>query len=355
MKKILFSFIILLTSFFGYSQSGAALNFDGINDYVALPNINGPFNVSASHVKTFQVWFKNTSNQGQHVRIFSTGTANWTTGIWFGYAQGSSFLRFELSDGVFPSGTAITGTTSIRGDNQWHQASGVINGSVAILYLDGVSEGTVNISSEGAMNPAGGVHIGNSYDNEVASYYQGNVDELRVWDKVLCQPEIMATMNCELTGSEAGLVAYYQFNQGIAGGNNTGVNSLPDLTSNSNNGVLTNMTLNGTSSNWISPGGVSTGSACVPSSPCQTNNINSLSSGNEIKILSVGKQYELVSELNNINEVTIYDLTGKLISKSTNLNQNSFSFDLNSYSQEVFFVQVILKGNHTRTFKILNQ
>src|SRR6476620_12740488 len=122
MKKLFLTFLILFTSYFGFSQPGAALNFDGINDYVALPNVNAPFNVSVSHVKTFQVWFRNTTTQGSHVRIFSTGTANWTTGIWFGYASGSPFLRFELSDGILPSGIAITGTTNIRGDNQWHQA-----------------------------------------------------------------------------------------------------------------------------------------------------------------------------------------------------------------------------------------
>ncbi|MBP7809748.1 MAG: T9SS type A sorting domain-containing protein [Bacteroidia bacterium] len=349
---LLFSLLFLKT----FSQSGAALNFDGNNDYVTLPNVNTPFNVSASHIKTFQVWFKNTANQGDHVRIFSTGTSNWSPGIWFGYAQFSQFIRFELSDGLGVSGVAITGTTSIRGDNLWHQATGVINGSVAILYLDAILEGTVSISGEGAMNSAGSVHIGNSYDNELASYFQGSVDELRVWDKVLCQPEIMATMNCELTGSESGLVAYYKFNQGIASGNNTGVTSLPDLTINSNNGTLTNMNLTGATSNWVSPGGVTTGSICIPSNPCQSNNISALtSSETDLKLLSDGSQYILISDFNTINEVSIYDLSGKLIAKHFNLNQNLFSFDLNSYSKGVFFVKVKLEGNHIKTFKLLNQ
>jgi len=201
-KHLLFAFFGLL-SFFGFSQPGAALNFDGLNDYVNLPNSGAPFDVASNHMKTFQVWFKNTNTQGAHVRIFSTGTANWTTGIWFGYAAGSPYLRFELCDGITYPGVAVTGTTNIRGDNQWHQATGVISANVATLYLDAVYEGSVSISAIGAMNSAGAVHIGNSYNNEGSSYFQGNVDELRVWEKVLCQPEIMSTMNCELTGSEA--------------------------------------------------------------------------------------------------------------------------------------------------------
>ena len=40
--------------------------------------------------------------------------------------------------------------------------------------------------------------------------------------------EITNNMSSELTGSESGLVAYYNFNQGVAGGTNTGVTSLND-------------------------------------------------------------------------------------------------------------------------------
>ncbi len=355
MKKRLLALFFATLSFLGFSQPGAALNFDGLNDYVNLPNVNAPFDVSASHVKTFQVWFKNTSTQGSHVRIFSTGTANWTTGIWFGYASGSPFLRFELSDGILPSGIAITGTTNIRGDNQWHQATGVINGSVAILYLDAVMEGTVNISGEGAMNSAGSVHIGNSYDNEGLSNFRGDIDELRVWDKVLCQPEIMATMNCELTGSEFGLVAYYRFNQGMASANNSSVITLPDLTSNANNGTLVSFSLNGATSNWTTPGGVVSGFSCTPGSPCQTNAISTLTSNEkEITLSANSNQFEINSE-ENIIEVNVFDLTGKLILSGNDLYQHSFKCDLNSQTKGLYFIRAKLNNSKSKTFKVIVQ
>lgn len=358
MKKLLLSILVLTTSLCS-SQSGAALNFDGINDYVNLPNVGAPFNVTSAHIKTFQVWFKNTTNQGAHVRIFSTGTANWSTGIWFGYAQSSPYLRFELSDGVVPNGCAITGTTNIRGDNQWHQATGVINGSVAILYLDAVLEGTVNISSEGTMNSAGSVHIGNSYDNEGSSYFQGNIDELRVWEKVLCQQEIMTTMNCELTGSETGLVAYYKFNQGLAGGNNTGINTLPDLTSNSNTGVLTNMNLTTATSNWVSPGGVTSGSLCPVISPTvcsEQTGINSIGSENSsVKIINAQDHFEIISEGSLITEINVYDVTGRSILKDKTIQKNNFLIDLNSQSKGLYFIEVRLTKDQKKIFKVTNR
>ncbi|MBF4985034.1 T9SS type A sorting domain-containing protein [Nonlabens mediterrranea] len=44
-------------------------------------------------------------------------------------------------------------------------------------------------------------------------------------------------------------MAYYQFNEGMASANNSGLTTLPDLVSN-NDGTLTGFTLNGGTSNW---------------------------------------------------------------------------------------------------------
>lgn len=357
MKKILFLFCLIPRLIF--SQTGTALNFDGINDYVILSNTNNPYNVSVSHIKTFQVWFKNTSYQGSHVRIFSTGTANWTTGVWFGYASGSSYLRFELCDGISYPGLAITGTTAIRGDNQWHQATGIINGNIAILYLDAAYQGSVNISGLGAMNPAGPVHVGNSYNNESASYFQGNIDELRVWDRVLCQQEIMSTMNCELSGSESGLVAYYKFDNGIASGNNSGIINLPDYTINANNGTLTNFGLTGSSSNWVSPGGVITGSLCGVISPTicspQQTGINTLVADVEIKITSDNNQFNIISERHLIQSVNVFDLTGRLILENNNIKENSVQIELTNQHKGLYFIMVTLADSQRKTFKVLNK
>jgi len=58
-------------------------------------------------------------------------------------------------------------------------------------------------------------------------------------------------MNTELLGTETGLVAYYPFNQGIAGGNNTAITTVTDKTANALNGTLTNFSLSGATSNFV--------------------------------------------------------------------------------------------------------
>lgn len=82
-------------------------------------------------------------------------------------------------------------------------------------------------------------------------YFHGSIDELRVWNVARSTAEIQGVMNTELNGDESGLVAYYTFNQGVAGGDNTGMANLTDASSNVNNGTLKNFTLNGAASNWV--------------------------------------------------------------------------------------------------------
>src|SRR5204863_4469898 len=79
----------------------------------------------------------------------------------------------------------------------------------------------------------------------------GKIDEARVWAIALSQATIAANMNQQLCGGELGLRAYYQFNQGVDGGNNAGVTTLPDVSGNGNNGTLGNMALTGPTSNWV--------------------------------------------------------------------------------------------------------
>jgi hypothetical protein len=84
----------------------------------------------------------------------------------------------------------------------------------------------------------------------VDNNFSGSIDEVRFWNDVRTETEINALMNVPAVGDEAGLVAYYDFNQGVPAGNNAGVTTLLDRTG-SRNGTLTNVRLSGTTSNWV--------------------------------------------------------------------------------------------------------
>src|SRR5690606_1385879 len=71
-----------------------------------------------------------------------------------------------------------------------------------------------------------------------------------VWSTVRTQQQLRV----EMTGTcwdTTGLIASYDFNQGVAGGDNSGVTNLPDVSGGGFNGTLLGFALNGATSNWL--------------------------------------------------------------------------------------------------------
>ncbi|MCH7535191.1 MAG: S8 family serine peptidase, partial [Bacteroidetes bacterium] len=82
----------------------------------------------------------------------------------------------------------------------------------------------------------------------------GDLDEIRIWNDARSSSEILNFKDQCLTGNEADLIAYYDFEDG------TGSSILGDRTGNGNDGVLTNMDTN---TAWIPR----IGDACDPTPP----------------------------------------------------------------------------------------
>ncbi len=97
--------------------------------------------------------------------------------------------------------------------------------------------------------------------SNIGRYLNAAVDEVRVWNVSRTAAEIQHYMNCELSNptSQTGLVASYQFNQGVDGANNTALTTLTDSSATAYTATLNNFTLNGTTSNWLSGSSVVTG------------------------------------------------------------------------------------------------
>ena len=96
-----------------------------------------------------------------------------------------------------------------------------------------------------------------------------SLDDVRIWNTSRTIEQISSSKNCELQGNETGLVAYYNFNQGNSGANNTVITSLIKSVSGGANGTWTSFTLTGSSSNWLAGSPVTTGSI-IPGNPTVT-------------------------------------------------------------------------------------
>lgn len=109
-------------------------------------------------------------------------------------------------------------------DNIWHHVAFVYNGSTMKIYVDGTEDASVSWSN----NPA---YAGTTYfligalnnSGSVSSYWNGNIDELRVWNDERTSGEILANYLIELVGNESNLQGYWKFS-----------NNFTDETSNNN-------------------------------------------------------------------------------------------------------------------------
>jgi len=235
----------------------SALHFDGTNDYVSIPGTI----VDGAQQATFEGWFKIGSNAqydalfGKNnlyqMRINSPNTSLYFhfTNIFNDYAStppGSIPLNTYFHLAVVYDGTQPLNTNRVK------------------IYINGVAQTLGFTGSLPTTLPSGsGTPFTLMAENTGGRPIDGSVDELRIWNTARTCDQITQLRNCELTGSESGLVAYYKFNQGFADENNSTVTTLDDATTNNNDGTLSNtFALTGATSNWVTPGGVTTGTSC---------------------------------------------------------------------------------------------
>ncbi|PKP04242.1 MAG: hypothetical protein CVU11_05710 [Bacteroidetes bacterium HGW-Bacteroidetes-6] len=220
---------------------GSAVNFDGVDDYIVISNYS---EINMTNNYTLEAWIKPES-------FTSMG------GIISKYqSAGSNGYMFRLSDTAPYDGLTFDQMSTANGiltPGVWCHVAAVNDNGTRHLYLNGVEEPlsgtplTMNLNTDN-------LGIGVDYISN-PRFFDGDIDEVRVWDTVRTVCEIQNYMNTELTGHESGLVAYFNLNEGVPGANNTcqnktAINKVNELY----NGTLMNLTLTGDSSNWVLSG-----------------------------------------------------------------------------------------------------
>jgi hypothetical protein len=102
-------------------------------------------------------------------------------------------------------------------DGEWVHITWVHSGGTLSAYkngvlIDSVASGTTMQPNTGA-SPR--IQVGAVINNTNRNWsFQGEIDELRLYDIGLTQSDIQTTMFSELTGTESGLRAYYKMSDG---------------------------------------------------------------------------------------------------------------------------------------------
>ncbi|MFM6481320.1 MAG: Calx-beta domain-containing protein [Microcystis panniformis] len=204
-------------------QVSKGLSFDGVNDYV---NVGAKSSLKVSTAITIEAWINPTgtgsnpsgggiivNKEGEYeVARFSDGTIQWA---------------FANSN----PGWVWINTGYVAPLNQWTHIAVTYDLGLIKTYANGVLVHIYNGSGTiGENHPdLNDFRIGGRQGQ--SQFFQGSIDDVRVWNKARPQTEIQADLNRELTGKETSLIGYWNFN---AVNNNT----VQDLSINQNNGTV---------------------------------------------------------------------------------------------------------------------
>lgn len=334
---------LFITSAVMAQNPATHLNFDGTNDYVNCGNptalqISG--NAITLEAKVKFTTFAGHSDAGSIINKENNSPD-------YGYmlrAGGSGIVSFNLGNGswnelVTPSNTVSLGI--------WYHIAAVYDGTYMKIYVDGVEKASLVISNINFSSANQNMMIGSW--SHIGRFLNASIDEVRVWNIARTPSELQYAMNCELENPTtlSGLKAYYKFNQGVDGFDNTAITTLTDASVAASAATLNNFTLNGTVSNWLG------GSPVVSNATCAM-----LSSENVESDYSTLKVYPNPSsgvfqfQTQEATQLEVYDLMGKVI-LSKNVQTGAASFNLSEQAAGMYLLKIINSSGHTAVCTIV--
>lgn len=228
---------------------GHALNFAGGtngNDYVDLGT-----GIAASSIKTMECWVKFNTISGSQELISRS-----TIGQGIELLVYNNNLAFYCMSGNNTSYVTFSNANLVAG--RWYHIAASwdgVNKNSMKLYLDGQAVGNLTVlgtAASGVTNITESLKLGNWSEVGEPRYFNGAMDEVRIWNTERSQTQIQDNMYSPLSLPQTGLLAYYMFDNGAAtaNANNAGRNTVYDYSGNNQTGTITNFALNGTTSNW---------------------------------------------------------------------------------------------------------
>ncbi|MDW5289722.1 PKD-like domain-containing protein [Formosa sp. PL04] len=221
--------------------SGNDFDFNGTNTSVNFGNaynLVGPFSI--------EIWTKPNSTTGNQTILSKRSPSNATNGYDLTLTNGNT-VAFNWNNGKSIS-------TSGLSSNRWYHVAVTFNGSSYKLYVDGILKATKNNEIGPQINS--NLALLGAVQSSIlpTNYFNGWLDELRIWNKALSIDQIREMMNQEIQNNggkvrgsiipidiigeldwNSNLVGYYQMGSNIINGTLASANG-------ATSGVLRNMT-----------------------------------------------------------------------------------------------------------------
>ena len=166
---------------------GNALSFDGVNDWVTVADAPS---LDLTTGMTLEAWVFPTTSNGVRDIIIKEGSG---VDVYNLYARNGAG---RPESNVFIGGTNRAAQGTVLATDVWTHVAGTYDGATVRLFINGVQAASTAIV--GAISTSTGpLRIGG---NKLwGEFFQGRIDEIRIYNRALTQTEIQSDMNAPIS------------------------------------------------------------------------------------------------------------------------------------------------------------
>jgi len=140
---------------------------------------------------------------GKARHLLATGYGDGIRGLWVGLGINGSYVEKGADVNV-----------SVMTDGKWHLATVTYDGSDIKIYFDGAEIGS--FAHPGTLDTAGSADAYIGSLNSMSEFFEGGIDDVRVYDRALPAAEIRALAAGRPGGNIRGLVGWWKFDDDLA-------------------------------------------------------------------------------------------------------------------------------------------